>query len=244
MGTIRWGIIGCGNVTELKSGPGFQKAEGSELVAVMRRDGAMAADYAKRHGVARWYDDADLLIADKNVDAVYIATPPGSHELYAMKVLAAAKSCYVEKPMARNAAEARRMVESFDAKNDPLFVAYYRRALPRFLKAKELIDGSTLGRVRDVSYQFCDDKMLAREEPVPWRMQAEHAGGGLFLDMGSHALDMLDFWLGPLTVVNSRAQNRSGAYDVEDHVSIGLTAPAGVAVTVDCNFSHRALPRG
>src|SRR5690349_6158886 len=146
MPTIRWGIIGCGNVTEVKSGPAFQKAAGSELVAVMRRDGGKAADYAKRHGVARWYDDAEALIADRDVDAVYVATPPGTHEFYAMKALAAGKPCYVEKPMARCAAEAQRMVDGFKKAGVPLFVAYYRRAMPRFLKVKEIIESGVLGR--------------------------------------------------------------------------------------------------
>src|SRR6184192_2580039 len=97
MKTIRWGIIGCGDVTEVKSGPAFQKASNSALVAVMRRDAAKAADYAARHGVPRWYADARELIADADVDAVYVATPPSSHEEYAIMAAEAAKPIYVEK---------------------------------------------------------------------------------------------------------------------------------------------------
>src|SRR5690349_8649652 len=138
---IRWGILGCGDVTEVKSGPAFQKASNSALVAVMRRDGARAADYAKRHGVPRWHDDAEALIRDPEVDAVYVATPPGTHLELALRVAAAGKPCYVEKPMARSAGECARMIEAFERANQPLFVAYYRRALPRFVRAKELIDG-------------------------------------------------------------------------------------------------------
>lgn len=113
--TIRWGIIGCGDVCEVKSGPALQKADGSELVAVMRRDGGKAEDFARRHGVARWTDDADAIIHNDDVDAVYVATPPGSHEEYALRVAAAGKPCYVEKPMARNVAECDRMVAAFEA---------------------------------------------------------------------------------------------------------------------------------
>ncbi len=97
---IRWGIIGCGDVTEVKSGPGFQKAQGSALVAVMRRDRARAEDYARRHGVPRAYGEADALIADPEVDAIYIATPVSSHCALALQVAAAGKPCLVEKPMA------------------------------------------------------------------------------------------------------------------------------------------------
>src|SRR5689334_11228848 len=102
---IRWGIVGCGNVTEVKSGPGFAKAEGSALVAVMRRNGSLAQDYAKRHNVPRWYDNVEALIYDREVDAVYVATPPGSHLEIAKQVAAAKKPCYMEKPMARSFAE-------------------------------------------------------------------------------------------------------------------------------------------
>src|SRR5258708_37739778 len=75
---VRWGILGCGDVTEKKSGPALQKAAGSSLVAGMRRQAVRARDYAERHGVNRWYSHADELIADREADAVYVATPPKS----------------------------------------------------------------------------------------------------------------------------------------------------------------------
>src|SRR5436305_1003805 len=84
-------MIGCGDVTEVKSGPGFQKAARSQLVAVMRRNGALAQDYARRHGVPRWCDDARSLVQDPEVDAVYVATPPGAHLDGAWLAAAAAK---------------------------------------------------------------------------------------------------------------------------------------------------------
>lgn len=239
MNSIRWGIIGCGNVTEVKSGPGFSKAVGSQLVAVMRRDGAKAEDYARRHNVPRWYADAGALIADKGVDAVYIATPPGSHEEHAMAVLRAGKPCYVEKPMSRNAAEGRRMVDAFVAKGVPLFVAYYRRALPRFLKVKEVIDSGTLGKIKLVSYRYADSNMGKPQNPPPWRVVAEHSGGGLFLDMGSHALDMLDFWFGPLTVVKSQARNTRKVDRVEDAVQADLAA-RGIPIAFETDFNARS----
>jgi predicted dehydrogenase len=224
MRTIRWGIIGCGDVTEVKSGPGFQKARGSALVAVMRRDGAKAADYARRHGVPRWYDDADRLIADPEVDAVYIATPPGLHEFYAHKVCAAGKPCYVEKPMARNTAEAQRMVDAFAAAKLPLFVAYYRRTLPRFVKVKEIIDSGALGQLRSVQYKYADAQMSQRKQPLPWRLDAQEAGAGLFLDLGSHALDLIDHLLGPFSDVSGNARNYTRNFAVEDYVEVRFRA--------------------
>ena len=117
---VRWGIIGCGNVTEVKSGPAFQKAERSNLVAVMRRDGAKARDYAQRHGVPRWYDDAQALINDAEVDAVYVATPPSTHKLYALMAIAAGKPVYVEKPMAMDAAECEAIIAAGRAADVPV----------------------------------------------------------------------------------------------------------------------------
>lgn len=151
MQTIRWGIIGCGDVTEVKSGPGFQKAAHSELVAVMRRDAALAEDYARRHNVPKWYIDAEQLIEDPQVDAVYIATPPAFHKEYAIKAMKAGKPVYVEKPMAMNVAECEEMLEASRQADVPLFVAYYRRQLPRFLKVKELLESGIIGEVRLVT---------------------------------------------------------------------------------------------
>lgn len=216
--TIRWGILGCGDVCEVKSGPGFQDAEGSALTMVMRRTPLMAEDFATRHGVPNWTGHPDDLIENEDVDAVYIATPPGSHCEYALKVAAAGKPCYVEKPMARSSAECDRMVKAFQDAGVPLFVAYYRRRLPRFLKAKELIDTGTLGTIQSVDYRY--ERMPNPQREPGWRVQGEHAGGGLFLDIGSHTLDILDFLLGPLQSVTGSAGNRSGMYDVEDFVEL------------------------
>src|SRR5438067_2386074 len=117
---VRWGIIGCGDVTEVKSGPAFQKIENSELIAVMRRTGALAKDYAERHNVPKWYEEADALINDPDVDAVYIATPPKFHKEYTIKAAKAGKPVYVEKPMARNVAECQEMISACETAGVPL----------------------------------------------------------------------------------------------------------------------------
>jgi len=222
MKTIRWGIIGCGNVTEVKSGPGFQKATDSELVAVMRRDPNLARDYAERHNVPRWYDDAEKLISDSEVDAIYIATPPDSHAEYTVRAARAGKPIYVEKPMARTHAECARMNDAFESANLPLFVAFYRRALPRFVTAKQLIEEGRLGTLTGVSYRMT--KMARAQSTLNWRVEAAEAGGGLFLDLGSHTLDILDWLLGPLENVAGLALNRTGDYAVEDGIALSFQA--------------------
>lgn len=240
---IRWGIIGCGDVTEVKSGPGFQKASHSKLVAVMRRSAEKAADYAKRHSVPRSYDDARSLINDPEVDAVYIATPPGSHMQYALDVAAAGKPVYVEKPMARDHAECLRMVDACRSARGgqgvPLFVAYYRRSLPRIARVKSLIASGAIGDVRFVQHTLFQrpNALEQSRDTLPWRVIPELAGGGRFLDLASHALDVFDYLFGPVTEASGRAANQAGLYDAEDIVTGNWVHQSGVLGTCTLCFT-------
>lgn len=220
MQKVRWGIIGCGDVTEKKSGPGFAKAEGSELVAVMRRDAAKAKDYAARHHVDKWYSDAGELLQDPDVNAVYIATPPAFHLKYTIMAAEAGKPVYVEKPMAVNLQECEDMVDICRQKGVPLFVAYYRRALPRFLKVKELIDSGALGEVH--SFHIVLHQAPSETDRGPhtaWRVDPAVAGGGYFIDLAPHTLDFIDYVFGPIIEARGYALNRSGLYSAEDNVA-------------------------
>ena len=235
---IHWGIVGCGDVTEVKSGPGFQKAEGSALVAVMRRDIERARDYARRHGVARAYAQADDLIADPEVDAVYIATPPSTHAALALRVAAAGKPCLVEKPMARTHGECLAMIEAFRDRGVPLWVAYYRRALPRFLLVRDLLNRGAIGRLTSVHVEVT--KPLATTERGNWRFDPAVAGAGLFFDLGSHCFDLLDFLVGPIADVSGQSANTAGAYAAEDVTTAAFRFDAGVLGTGVWNFNAAA----
>jgi len=231
MNTIKWGIIGCGDVTEKKSGPAFQNIEHSELVAVMRRDGEKAADYARRHNVPKWYDDADQLLNDPDVNAIYIATPPGSHEDYALKALRLGKPVYVEKPMARNAQECNEMVRVSRETGTPLFVAYYRRCLPYFLKVKELIDQKAIGDIRLVNIALCwppYPEEIGPEAAPRWRVNPEISGGGHFHDLASHQFDFLEFALGPIKSARGISRNQAGLYEADDVVMAAFEFESGV----------------
>jgi len=230
MNQIRWGIIGCGNVTEVKSGPALQQAQRSSLVAVMRRNGELARDYAERHGVPRWYDDAQALIDDPEVDAVYVATPPSSHKEYTIMAVRAGKPVYVEKPMALNFAECQQMIGACASADVPLFVAYYRRALPRFLKIKELLDAGAIGNVRFVNITFHQPIRDEERDPdnLPWRVIPQIAGGGRFVDLAAHQLDFLDYALGPIARVQGFAGNQAGLFPAEDIVTGSWVFESGV----------------
>lgn len=224
MKEIKWGILGCGNVTEVKSGPAFQQIKGSEIVAVMRRDAAKSADYALRHGINIWYSNAEELIADEKVNAVYIATPPDTHAFYTLKALEAGKTVYVEKPMAIDYAGAKQMAEASEKHQIPVFVAYYRRSLSGFLKVKDLIEKGEIGEVIEINLKLY---LPARAEDyqsdnLPWRVIPEISGGGYFFDLAAHQLDYLDFVFGPAKFISSIVENRGGLYKAEDFVEAEL----------------------
>lgn len=129
------------------------------------------------------------------------------------------------------------MVAAFAVRDIPLFIAYYRRAQPRFTKARELIQSGALGPIKTASYTYIDSQMTRRTNPVPWRLVPEQAGGGLFFDLGSHALDLMDFFLGALTDVTGHAKNIGGHHDVEDSVQLTFAAPGNVKGRADLHFT-------
>ena len=218
---INWGIIGCGDVTEVKSGPAFNKVPQSTLVAVMRRNAAKAKDYAERHGVSKWYSDASALINDPGVNAIYVATPPLNHEEYTVEALRAGKPVYVEKPMALNASAAERMLKVSQETGGKLTVAHYRRQQPLFLKIKSFLDENVLGDVRFVNLQFFqphNTNVVAKTEEN-WRINPAVSGGGLFYDLAPHQLDLLLYFLGEPLTTNGMSLNASQLYTADDTVS-------------------------
>lgn len=234
MENLKWGIIGCGDVTEVKSGPAFKKVPHSTLVAVMRRDAQKAADYAERHQVPTWYTDADALINDPEVNAIYVATPPDSHADYAIRAMRAGKPVYVEKPMAMNAAECEAMNQVSRETGVPLFVAFYRRALPYFLKVKELVDEGVIGAIRCVNVQLNwqpAERELGEGPQANWRVSPEISGGGLFHDLASHQFDFLEYLLGPIKTASGIARNQAGLYQADDLVVATFEFESGVLGT-------------
>ena len=218
---IFWGIIGCGDVTEVKSGPAFNKVPNSRLYAVMRRDGEKAKDYARRHGVPVWYDDAEALINDPLVNAIYIATPPLQHEEYTLKALKAGKPVYVEKPMTLDAASAQRMENAAVLSGGKLCVAHYRRQQPMFLKVKELLDNKRIGDIRFVQlemFQPNNSDIIASSEEY-WRLDPKISGGGLFHDLAPHQLDLMIYFFGAPVQAAGISLNQARLYPADDLVS-------------------------
>ncbi|MNK05924.1 Glucose--fructose oxidoreductase precursor [compost metagenome] len=236
---IKWGIIGCGDVTEVKSGPAFNKVLNSSLVAVMRRDAAKAKDYAIRHNVPKWYDDADQLIDDPEINAIYIATPPLQHEEYAMRAMAAGKPVYVEKPMTLNAASAIRMKAASEKYDVKLTVAHYRRAQPMFLKVKSLLEEKAIGAVKLVQLQMLQPQnsdLIAGSE-TNWRLNPAISGGGLFHDLAPHQLDLMIYFFGEVNRSMGISLNQGSPYEVDDLVTGHILFHNGVVFNGSWCFS-------
>ncbi|MDQ6815244.1 MAG: Gfo/Idh/MocA family oxidoreductase [Bacteroidota bacterium] len=229
MVTINWGIIGCGDVTEVKSGPAFNKVPNSKLVAVMRRDEEKVKDYARRHHVPEWYTDAYELINDPHVNAIYVATPPLQHEEYAVAALQAGKPVYVEKPMAVDVTAAKRIANAVN--DNKLCVAHYRRAQPLFLKLKELLHDGMIGEIRFVDLKFFQAPLSAEELNMPkvqWRIDPAFAGGGLFHDLAPHQLDLMLYFFGDVKYASGVSANQAHSYNADDIVTGNILFENGV----------------
>lgn len=231
MKQINWGFIGCGEVTEKKSGPAFNEVEGSQVVAVMSRSENKARSYAERHHVRKWYTDASELIEDPDVNAVYIATPPSSHATFAIMAMHAGKPCYIEKPLAASYNDCIRINRISEQTGVPCFVAYYRRYLPYFQKVKEIIESGTIGNVVNVQVRFSvppRDLDFQSVKEMPWRLQPDIAGGGYFYDLAPHQIDLLQNLFGVITRAHGYPANRAHLYQAEDTLSACFFFESGI----------------
>ena len=238
-GIVNWGIIGCGDVCEVKSGPAFNKVPNSKLVAVMRRDEVKAKDYAERHGVPKFYSDANDLINDDEVNAVYIATPPSSHELYTELALKAGKPVYVEKPVTLNAESCLRMIALEKQYDNKVSVAHYRRALPLFIKLKQLINDEVIGKTNLIQLKIFQPKAskIITQTKDNWRINPEVSGGGLFHDLSPHQLDILYWIFGKPKDVKVNVANQSRNYNAPDLTMLQLAFENDIYFSGVWNFN-------
>lgn len=222
MKELKWGFIGCGEVTEIKSGPAFSEVEGSTVVAVMSRTEERARTYAIKRGIPKWYTDAQELIDDPDVNAVYVATPPSSHATYAIMSMKAGKPVYVEKPLAASYEDCARINRISEETGIPCFVAYYRRCLPYFQKVKDIVNNGIIGKMVNVHVRFAvppRELDYTKQKELPWRLQPDIAGGGYFYDLAPHQLDLLQDIFGVIVEARGIRANRGGLYNAEDSVS-------------------------
>lgn len=223
---VRWGMIGTGDVTERKSGPALYQADRSELVAVTNRTLSRAEDYAARHGNPTVYASASQLLADADIDAVYIATPPSSHAELTIQTAMAGKHVFCEKPMANSVEECQQMIDVCKRQNVSLAIAYYRRYFPVVQKIKSLLEAGEVGRPLRVSATTISQ--FQSNDSQPWRLDATVAGGGFLMDVGTHRFDLMAYLFGNALRVRGLVGTQTLAATVDDAATVCLEFDDGV----------------
>lgn len=236
MKNITFGIIGCGDVTEKKSGPAFQKLPHTTLKWVMRRNEEKLNDYAKRHQVDHYTTNYMELLEDDEVDAIYIATPPYMHKFYTIEAAKHKKDVYVEKPMALSVEECREMMEVCKSEGVKLFVAYYRRGQKKFRTIKELMDKNEIGEIRSFTYHYVNPIPQFHADR-PWLNDPRISGGGQLYDVGSHMMDLILYLFGDVSFVKGISSNQGKVLEVADNTSGILTFKNGVQGAVQMTFN-------
>ena len=237
---IRWGFLGCGNVVQKKSGEAFRAVPHSTIGAIMRRDLDAAEKAARHFGAPLWCDNLDELLSSP-IDAVYIATPPGLHYEQAMACLKAGKPVYLEKPFARNYTEAKMLTDAFLAAGIPLYVGHYRRALPRFLKIKELLDSGIIGQAQTVDF-YLNRIFDPKEAATKWLYNPVLSGGGKFYDIAPHTVDIFQFLFGNIREVAGSAENCGTGCPLENIVTMDVVTAQNVRASLRfcCTASEKS----
>jgi predicted dehydrogenase len=235
MSTLKWGLIGYGDLADKRVAAALREAYGSTLTGVWGRDAGKTQEFASRHEIENAHASLDELL-QSDVNAIYVCTPPDSHAEYSLAALEAGKHILVEKPMASSADECKAMIAKAAEKNLTLGIAYYRRAYPKMQQIKKLIDEGVLGTptwVNIAAHSWFDP---ASDDPKHWRVEKNKSGGaGALADIGVHRLDLLDYWLGESKVLFSDLQHLVQDYEVEDGASAVLQLKNGAPV--HCYFS-------
>jgi len=237
MEKICWGIIGCGNVTEVKSGPAFNKVEHSSLMAVSRRDPDKLADYVKRHHIPLSFTNALDLIQSEKINAIYIATPPDVREAYAIEAMQLGKPVYLEKPMALNLAACKRLKSVSEKLGIKLSVAHYRRNLPLFMEVKNILEQGDIGAVKEVQITMLKKTDKAAKDPSNWRVDPSIAGGGYFYDLAPHQIDLVFYFFGKPKSFSGTSTNKAGLYKAEDFVQGTIELENGIVCKGLWDFS-------
>lgn len=229
---LQWGIIGCGSVVFKKSGPSILQAGNHRIIGVMRREPEKARPFAQAHGISLCTSDAAEIIHHPGVDIVYVATPPSTHKEYVLAAAAAGKHILVEKPMGLSAGEDREMIEACEKAGVELFVSYYRRFHPHVLKMRELLREGTIGTPVLAQVDFAQPPL--QNFDWGWRLHPETSGGGLFVDIVSHRIDLLNDLLGNPLLALGHVSNQAPGREI---AALLVTYSSGATASITGDFT-------
>lgn len=232
--TVRWGIIGAGDIARKQMAPAIRDARKAELVAVHRRTREAAQSFAEEFGARDAFDDADALLANPDIDAVYIATPVYLHAAQTVAAARAGKHVLVEKPMAMSSAECRQMIDACEKHSVKLMVCYYQRFNARHQKMRELAQAGAIGRITTASARMIT---FNRPSADAWRHDPAKSGGGALMDLGVHCIDTLRFVLGEVTSVTALVGTLAWDTAVDDTATLLLRFQSGAQGVITASFT-------
>ena len=222
MEKLRWGLIGCGDISRKRVAPAIKDLDQCELVAVARANYTKAESFTKEFSAKRWYKEWQDLINDDEIDAVYLATPVYLHAEQTIAAAKAGKHVLCEKPMALNAKYCERMIETCKEHNVTLGVAYYRHFYPVINRVKEIISSGEIGEPTVVEIQAFEWFDRKPGEPRYWLLEKEKSGGGPMMDFGCHRIEVLQHLFGKVKEIQSQLFNIHFNREVEDTAYVSL----------------------
>lgn len=232
-----WGIWGCGRMTDRRMAPAFRDCSTSRLIAFLSRDAGKADAYRTKHSARRAYGDADAFLSDSDIDVVYVATPPAKHVEHVLRCIEAGKHVLVDKPIATNGNDARKLARAAESRGLTLGVLHQQRFHPAVRELIQYAADGTLGRVHTLRIQIA---MWFRLDGN-WRYDAAIAGGGAAMDLAPHALDILLLLLGrPMQVTARTATHCLADSDVEDFCAATIEFASGSVGLIDVSYSAHA----
>lgn len=231
---ISWGILGAGAIADRQMAPAIDLAHNQRLVAVMRRDGARARAFAAKHGATRAYDTVEALLADGQVNAVYVATPPDTHAEYTNLAAEQGKHVLCEKPMALDVVQAQRMMDTCQANGVQLMICYYQRFNARHQQIKRLLDAGTVGQVTAARVSFTS---YYPPQPGSWHHDPRISGGGPLMDLAPHCVDLLRYLCGPVIGVSAMVDTLASRAAVEDTATLLLRLENGAQAVITTHWS-------
>ena len=231
---LRWGIVGASDIAGRVMAPAMLASESACLVAIASRSPDLAAAFAARHGVARWYATAEALAADPDVDAVYVATEVDRHRDDVLAAARGGRDVLVEKPIARTATEGQAIVDGCAAAGVRLGTCFYQRYNTRHRRIRDLLADGAVGRVAAVQVSF-SGRSPARAGA--WRQDPGRSGGGPLIDMGSHAVDLLRWLFGEVEAVTALVGTIVEPSAVEDTAFALLRMRSGVLASLATHWS-------
>ncbi|HSB28309.1 MAG TPA: Gfo/Idh/MocA family oxidoreductase [Pyrinomonadaceae bacterium] len=236
---VAFGLIGCGDIAQKRVAPVLSSSPVCKLVAVSRARSQFAESFAKKFGALRWYADWRELLQDKDIAAVYVATPVHLHAEQTIAAIEAGKHVLCEKPMALTVVDCNRMIAASNRQNVKLGVAYYRHFYPVVVRIKQIINEGEIGTVVAAQMNAFEWFDPPADHPRSWVLKKQLSGGGPMFDFGCHRIEVLLDIFGSVDEVKAMSSNKLFRREVEDVATVIIDFERGPIATLTVAHSAR-----